>query len=259
MMAVKQTIDSPLFPDILWSRPENRNQAGKLLIIGGNLHDIAKIAESATICEKAGAGVVRIVLPDCIKRMVGTRENVFYAPSNPSGGFARKSLDTWLEHAQWADMVLLPGELGRNSESTLVLESFLQKYNGAVTITRDAIDLAPQKKNIIERPKTLLVLAFPQLQKILASKGVMVRLDTPLQQMTEHIQILTKDACVITLLHKHLFVAAHRQVSLTEIDIEHWRLPIACYSAVWLMQFPLKPFEALTSAVFEYQNKKTAG
>ena len=37
----KQTSSKPLFPELIWSRPENRQLAGKLLIIGGNLHGFA--------------------------------------------------------------------------------------------------------------------------------------------------------------------------------------------------------------------------
>ena len=42
----KQSIDAPLFPDIEWSKPENRLQAGKLGIIGGNKLGFAGVAEA---------------------------------------------------------------------------------------------------------------------------------------------------------------------------------------------------------------------
>ena len=67
----KQTADQPLFKDLLWSRPENRAQAGKLVIIGGNLHGISAPAEAYRQAEKAGAGSVRVLLPDSLKKTVG--------------------------------------------------------------------------------------------------------------------------------------------------------------------------------------------
>ena len=44
----RQTSEKPLFADVLWSRPENRNLAGKLLIAGGNLYGFAAPAESVS-------------------------------------------------------------------------------------------------------------------------------------------------------------------------------------------------------------------
>jgi len=34
----RQTPEQPFFKDLLWSKPENRRHAGKLLIVGGNVH-----------------------------------------------------------------------------------------------------------------------------------------------------------------------------------------------------------------------------
>ena len=35
-----------------------------------------------------------------------------------------------LDLAQWADGVLLAGDIGRNSETTVLLETFMSKYHG---------------------------------------------------------------------------------------------------------------------------------
>ena len=40
----KQTADAPLYPDMEWSMPELRDQAGKLGIIGGNKLGFAGVA-----------------------------------------------------------------------------------------------------------------------------------------------------------------------------------------------------------------------
>src|SRR5690606_2345051 len=54
----RQTPGEPLFPDVLWSRPEQKTTAGKLLVIGGNLHAFAAPAEAYNEAEKAGVGTV---------------------------------------------------------------------------------------------------------------------------------------------------------------------------------------------------------
>ena len=39
----KQTAENPLYEDVLWARPENKHGAGKLLVVGGNLHGFAAV------------------------------------------------------------------------------------------------------------------------------------------------------------------------------------------------------------------------
>src|SRR5690349_9866882 len=130
----KQTSEKPLFPDLLWSRPENKRHAGKLTIIGGNLHGFAAPAIAFNTAQKAGIGNVNVVLPNAIQKLVGTfLPEATFAPSTPSGSFGSQSLAELLDTAAWADGVLLAGDVGKNSETTVVLEAFLQKYTGLAT------------------------------------------------------------------------------------------------------------------------------
>src|SRR5882757_7834828 len=113
----KQAIDKPLFPELLWSRPENKSFAGKLLIIGGNAHGFAAPAEAYVAAEKAGIGTTRILLPDSLQKTVGKLfAPAEFATSNPSGGFAQTSLAEALALSDWADGILVAGDTGRNSE-----------------------------------------------------------------------------------------------------------------------------------------------
>jgi len=59
----KQTAEKPLFPDMLWSKPENKSHAGKLLIIGGNLHGFAAAAEAYNQATKAGIAMYQNAKP----------------------------------------------------------------------------------------------------------------------------------------------------------------------------------------------------
>ncbi|MEK7153084.1 MAG: hypothetical protein AAB834_03995, partial [Patescibacteria group bacterium] len=76
----KQVPGKPLFPELEWSRPENRQMAGKLLIVGGNLHGFAAPAEAYALSLKAGIGTSRVLLPSAIQKVVG--------PSIENGEFA---------------------------------------------------------------------------------------------------------------------------------------------------------------------------
>lgn len=255
----KQTGDTPLFPDLLWSRPENRQHAGKLLIIGGNLYGFAAPAEAYQESLRAGVGVARVLLPDALQKTVGrTFAAGEFAPSTPSGSCSQKALAEFLSLSNWGDSVLLAGDLGRNSETAILLESFAEKFIGQLTITKDAADYftsTPQK--ILERPDTTLVISLAQLQKLSSSAKFplaftfgmdLLHLVETLHEFTEKYQ-----ANIIVKHLDNIFVAASGQVSSTKFteDTEIWRVQTAAHASVWWLQNPAKPFEALTCAVYE--------
>src|SRR6266511_54862 len=137
----KQDAGKPLFPHLLWSRPENRQIAGKLLIVGGNLHGFLAPAEAYTAALKAGAGMCRVLLPSAVQKVVGPSiENGEFAASTPSGSFSQRALVELLDWCKWADGVLFAGDLGRNSETAIMVERFLQKCEAPTVLTKDAMD-----------------------------------------------------------------------------------------------------------------------
>lgn len=253
----KQTPNKPLFPDLLWSRPENRQQAGKLLIVGGNAHGFAAPAEAFAEAEKAGIGTTRVLLPDSLQKTVGRHFPAGeFAPSTPSGSFSKKALAELLDMSQWADAVLLVGDFGRNSETAILLEQFLDKYSGQLTIAKDAIDyFTKNPAAALARPDTTLVLSFAQLQQ----SAMHAHFKTPFIFDMDFLRLI--DALhEFTTMHqptiivKHLqtiFVATDGQVSTTKLseDIEIWRVTTAAHAAVWWLQNLTKPFEALTTSI----------
>jgi hypothetical protein len=247
-----------LFPDMEWSRPENRQQAGKLLIVGGSAHGFAAPAEAYAAATKAGIGTARVLLPDAVQKIVGRfLENGEFAPSTPaSGSFSQKALGELLNCANWADAVLLAGDLGRNSETAILLEKFLGKFPLAVTLTKDAVDYAVSAPHtVLNRERTLLVLSLSQLQRLsIAAKSLEpVVFSMDLLRLSEWLHKFTLEHPLYIIV-KHLdtmFVAAGGKVSTTKLaaDIPIWRVSTAAAGAVWWLQNPSKPFEALTTAV----------
>ena len=89
----RQVTGQPLFPDIEWSRPEQKSNLGKLGIVGGNKLGFISVAESYQTALKTGIGEVRVLLPLDLKKAVPTIiSDVIYGPSNLSGGLNRDSL-----------------------------------------------------------------------------------------------------------------------------------------------------------------------
>ncbi len=253
---LKQNTDKPLFPDLIWNKPENKNHAGKLLIIGGNAHEFAAPAEAYNEAEKSGIGVAKVLLPNVLQKTVGAvLENGEFATSNKSGSFNRQALSEWIEWGAWADGVLIAGDLGRNSETAVVLESFLEKYRGQVTITKDAIEYSNhQPKKLFERTDTTIVASFSQLQKLCSAAGwhKPLKFSMTLAQLVEFLQEIgnTYECNIVTEHNGIILVAVGGKVSTTKLKIdETWRVKTAAHSAVWTLQNPSKLFEALTCGV----------
>ncbi|MGZ6004873.1 MAG: hypothetical protein ACXWLH_01850 [Candidatus Saccharimonadales bacterium] len=254
----KQSADQPAFPDLLWSRPQSKQSAGKLLIIGGNIHSFAAVGQAYQQAAKAGIGKARVMLPDSLQKTVSKLlPEADFAASTPSGSFGQKALAEWLDVAAWADGVLIAGDLARNSETAIVLEKFTDKFNGQLTLTKDAVDYFTHMPGVVlARPQTLLVATMAQLQLLAGnSKSSQVfKFDSDLLQLVENLHTFTTQHQA-SIIIKHLdtiFAAAAGQVSTTKTDIkdeDSWRLPTAASAAVWWLQNPTKTFEALTTAI----------
>ncbi len=255
----KQQPGKALYDDMLWSRPENRAFAGKLLVVGGHAQGFARPAEAFGLAEKHGVGTVRVLLPDALQKTLG---RVFvgaeFAPSTPSGSFASQALGEVLPLSAWSDGVLLAGDFGRNSETAILLEKFLEHYEGHVTVTCDAVDyIVATPYPVLQRPGTLLVLSFAQLQKfgvgIKYSNAFTFSMD--LLRLIDSLYELTK-RYKMGIITKHLdtiVVAIDGQVATTKLSTELpvWRLATAASASVWGLQNPDKLFEAYTTAVHQ--------
>jgi ADP-dependent NAD(P)H-hydrate dehydratase / NAD(P)H-hydrate epimerase len=259
---LKQTKAEALFPDLLWSRPENKTRAGKLLIIGGNRYGFVEPSDAYRSAESAGIGTVRMILPDSLKQFVGKNFAAGeLAPSTPSGSLSQRALEVMLRESNWSDGVLLTGGLGRNSETAILLEKFTDKFTGQLTITKDAADyfvVSPGK--ILSRPNTLLVISFAQLQK-LASSAKFSHAFTFSMDLIHLVNVLhdLTEAYKTFIIVKHLdyiLVGVNGRVSSSMLaePKDSWRVLSSAFAATWWLQNPTKPFEALTCAIFEFND-----
>lgn len=252
----QQQTNKPLFPDILWSRPESKMGAGKLLIIGGNTFGFAAPAAAYATATDAGVGTLRVLLPESLHKIVGGTLDANYAPHNPSGSFSRAALDAMLVHASWSDAVILAGELGKNSETAITLESFTKKYTGPLVITKDAADYFVQTPiDILKRQHTCLVVSFEQLQKIAIhakqEHALTFGMSAPAIAQWLHEFTLTLPATIVTL-HGELLFAAHngKVVSHHYVnDSKIWRVPVAARLSVFWLQNPTKPLESIACSL----------
>ncbi len=253
----RQLPGKPLFPDIEWSKPERRDQAGKLLIVGGNKLGFSAVAEGYQTALGTGVGQVKVLLPDCLKKSVpSTLLDVMFAACTPSGGLSKEALPELNAASEWADGVLLVGDAGRNAETALAYEDFIRNYSGSITVTRDAIDLVKNDPALlVERPDTLLVASFAQVQKLFS--GVyypkVLTFGMQLMQLVETLHKFTITyPCVVMTLHQDTIIIAHGGEVVTQPWLEPmaiWRGTVATNAAAyWLWNKP-NPLQAITSSI----------
>ncbi len=253
----KQTAEKPLYPDIEWSKPEQKSQKGRLGIIGGNKLGFISVAENYETSLKTGAGEARVLLPDILKKSIPpTMNDVVFGASNPSGGLAKGAISEMEALGDWATGILLIGDAGNNSETAILYESFVKNYIGRLTITRDAVDLLINTSSeLIDRPDTLLIASLSQLQKLFRTVYY-PKVLTFSMQLTNLIEAVHKFTITypitVAVLHQNtMLVAGGGEVTSTPFTepMKIWRGETATKAAIYWLWGPTKPLESTTASL----------
>lgn len=262
-----QKTNTPLFPNILWSRPENKQTAGKLLILGGHGFSFSAPFKAYEYALAAGAGSVRLVLPDSIKKSLPNYKNFLdictFSPSTLSGGLSRKSLSDILDESEWADGILLSGSFGKNNETSLLLESYFIKANRPLTLVGDTLETVQESfprllKHNNSQTNFTVAISFAQLQRLVTELRFphAVTFSMPLLKLVHVLHLLTQEyptLHILTYRTPYFFVASNGQVVTHETVKEYvaWRTLIGSTSSVFMMQNPSKILESLTTSLIE--------
>ena len=147
----------------------------------------------------------------------------------------------------------MPDEIAKPRLST---RTFIQTYTGPLTLTRDAIDLVKHSSQvIIERPDTLLVLSFAQLQKLfqLVYYPKVLTFSMQLTSLVEalHKFTITYQVSITVLFKEQLIVASGGEVTSTpwENPMAIWRGSVAAKASVYWLWTPKKTLESVTSSL----------
>lgn len=246
-----------LFPDIEWSKPEQKSSRGRLGIVGGNKLGFAGVAESYSTALNTGAGEVRVLLPDCLRKSIPpSMTDVIFAPCNPSGSLSRDALPDLTALGTWASCLLLAGDAGRNSETAIAYSDLIRNYTDQLVITRDAVDLVKNDSEaLVNRPNTTLIVSFAQLQKIFQAVYYpkMLTFSMQLLQLVEAVHKFTVTYPVtIAVLHRDTLVVAHDGEVVTtkwETPLAIWRGITAARAATYLMWTPGQPLQAIATSL----------
>ena len=253
----KQTHNNPLFPDIEWSKPEQRSYAGRLGIVGGNKLGFAGVAEAYSAALQAGVGEARVLLPDVLRKTIpSTITDTLFGATNPSGSLAKDAKVELAALAEWSTGILMIGDAGRNSETAILYEDFLQDYDGPLTMTRDAIDLVKNSSStIVEREQTSLVMSFAQLQKLFQNVYYpkMLTFSMQLAQVVDalHKFTITYPIAIVVLHKEHIIVAHNGNVVTSEWanPMAIWRGTTATRAASYWLWHSSKPLESITASL----------
>ena len=253
----KQTHNNPLFPDIEWSKPEQRSYAGRLGIVGGNKLGFAGVAEAYSAALQAGVGEARVLLPDVLRKTIpSTITDTLFGATNPSGSLAKDAKVELAALAEWSTGILMIGDAGRNSETASLYEDFLQDYDGPLTMTRDAIDLVKNSSStIVEREQTSLVMSFAQLQKLFQNVYYpkMLTFSMQLAQVVDalHKFTITYPIAIVVLHKEHIIVAHNGNVVTSEWanPMAIWRGTTATRAASYWLWHSSKPLESITASL----------
>lgn len=265
-----------LFPELEWNKPERRDQAGRLLIIGGYQHNLNAPATAYEIVKEQGIGDVKVALPDKTKTLLGKNlPSAVFLPSTSSGELAHEAIEELVNYASWADTILVAGDVGRNSQTTLLISDIVQTTTNQTVITKDALDaLQNSPQIVVDREATTLVASFAQLQRIFQNLKLPTALTftMDLVRLVEVLHDFTKQhpSSIVTLHQDKLVMATDGHISTTSVlhhskksvepsqispqgrdDDPRWRTKYAAIAACYQTWNPGKTFEALTYSAAE--------
>lgn len=204
----------PLYPEVDTWQPEQRRFAGKLLIIGGNRGAFFAVAKAMETANKMGVGDVRVLLPDSLRGKLPKIPEIYFAKAEASGAFGKSALQEMLLQLEWAEAVLIAGDLGKNAETSIAFAEFMKLCDKPVFVVRDGVDvLTPDVMNwsMREAPMTVYV-TMSQLQKMLRTMYYpkIITLSMPMNQLIETLHKFTLSyALTIVTFHEGQIVVAH--------------------------------------------------
>ncbi|MBP5656662.1 hypothetical protein J6X15_03710 [Candidatus Saccharibacteria bacterium] len=221
---------TPLYPEVDLEEPEQRRLAGKILIIGGNKNAFFTVANAMSVADKIGAGEVRVLMPSSVKGQVPVTPEVYFAEAEKSSGvFGKAAVEEMLLQADWADMVVLIGDVGKNAETTVAMSEFLRNCNKPVFITRDAIDVVTPEVadwSMLREAETSLLLTMPQLQKLLRTLYYpkVITLSMPTNQLIEslHKFTLSYHMTLVTFHNEQIIIAQNGNVITQALSDVEW-------------------------------------
>ncbi len=165
----QQQTDKPLFEDLVWSRPENKNQLPKIAIVGGSKQGFIDSFQTFEQAEKVGCGDLKLVLPDSLKNNLPKNDTrLIFVKSNKNGAFSDELLTHLKALSSQANLITIADDIGRDSMTWVAIDSFLKlDLSDVMLVGKSCISNDVMIDTIISRQRlTTFVVNQQPLQKV---------------------------------------------------------------------------------------------
>lgn len=254
----KQEGDSPLFPDTIWQKPEQKRAAGRLALLGGHQHGFNLIGRAYQAALESGIGEAKVILPNKLEKLLKpTLPDAVFAASTSSGNLSQDGYDAVKSYLDWASGTLVM-QTGDNSETTVLINRLLSNLSDHRFILTDEVVglLAADIKPVCDQPNRLWVLSFDGVQKLarLLNHDMAFISDMGLRPFVLALNDLAGSIAqpLVVVYEDVVVVASNGQVTSTKRSQSPDLAMLAGSMAVWWLQQPDSPLEALTCAAFEF-------
>jgi NAD(P)H-hydrate repair Nnr-like enzyme with NAD(P)H-hydrate dehydratase domain len=248
--------ETPLYPKVLLNRPVSRSGAGRLLMIGGHSGDFYLPTNIYEVAMAAGLGETSVVLPDSLLKLLGGMSATTFVASSPSGSLGREARGQIMELTEEADLVLIGGNLSRNSETTILVEHLLTDVARPIMVIDDAISIIEHQSNLITgRTSTLVVATMPEMFKLAKALRVpiSIRRDGGILNKLEIVRdIAAASSCDYVVYGSETIVSSGGRLGFTPANYRLSLAPAFIYGviATFLTQNPKTPFEGLMTGAY---------
>jgi|GEM_PF-5747075 len=198
--------DKPIFPDILWSRPENKSFLPKVVIVGGSKQGFAKSAAVYQSAAESGCSSLRLFLPSVLKDALPPSSDFVFVDSNRTGSFDSSLYDNLLVAKPMTDVFVISEDSGKESETVQAIHKIIKDddcdmlFAGKAILANDSYfdELIKRKSN------TTLVLDTNSLQKVASRLPVQVffKSDDGLVDVVKKTHSITKELKKIIIITK---------------------------------------------------------
>jgi len=120
----------------------HKGDFGRVLVIAGSRGMVGAACLTASAALRAGAGLVRLAVPECLWDVAATKLTCVMTvglPDTAEGMFASRAAKPLLAECQWADVVALGPGLGRSEETTELVRTLVPDIERPLVIDADGL------------------------------------------------------------------------------------------------------------------------
>lgn len=250
----QQIETEPLYPDIIWNRPEQKRLKKRLIIIGGHVGGFNHVAICYQAAIDGGIGEVKVVLPSPLKSIIGTTlTQAVYGPAGGAGSFSEAAFDLLVSYSQWADGILFM-QVGNNSATARMLLRLITETEIPLIVTDEMLLLLQNDLSLFsDREHVLWTLSFTGIQKLIAlhKSPLNVRHDMGIRPFALALESFAPKHPLVTVFEDYIVTAKGTSVISTRKKQAPNQHSLAGWLAPWWLQQIEYELETITCAAFE--------